>query len=107
MPHGSPRPQGSALLRLEVLHLGGAAGRAYVRPGPLRIGRAMGDLLFTDDPFISARHCELDVDAAGAILRDLGSSNGTFVRVPPGGERELSEGDYVRLGRNILRVDPA
>lgn len=107
MPQGAPRPPQAAMIRLEVLLFGGALGRGWLRAAPLRIGRAMGDLIFSDDPFISARHCEIDLDPEGAILRDLGSSNGTFVRVPTGTERELFEGDYVRLGRNILRLDRA
>ena len=30
---------------------------------------------------------------------------GTFLRIPPGTERELHEGDAVRLGREVLRVE--
>ncbi|AKU90700.1 FHA domain protein [Vulgatibacter incomptus] len=101
---GSARPAGT-LLRIQLVHLGGIPGRIFSRPAPVRIGRALGEILLTDDPFISARHCELDHDPSGAILRDLGSSNGSFLRLPPNGERELYPGDTVRLGRNILRVE--
>lgn len=102
---GSPRPGNKPLLRIQVFHLGGVGGRVYARTGPMRLGRAIGDVLFTDDPFVSARHCELDMDPAGALLRDLGSSNGTFIRLPPGSERALQPGDTLRLGRNILRIE--
>jgi len=102
---GSARTGNGPLLRLQVMHLGGIPGRIFARPAPLRIGRALGEILFPDDPFVSARHCEIDLDPAGAILRDLGSSNGTFLRLPRGGERELRAGDTIRLGRNVFRVE--
>ena len=103
---GSPRPPlGSALVeeRLE----GGTGGRAYVRPGPvITIGRTGCTINLGDDPFVSQLHAELHLEADGsARLRDLGSSNGTFVRLPPGSAREMRDGDRVRLGREVLRVD--
>ncbi len=39
-----------------------------------------------------------------ARLRDLGSSNGTYVKIPPHAERELRDGDFVRMGHEVLRV---
>lgn len=102
---GSARIGNGPLLRLQVMHLGGIPGRIFARPAPIRIGRALGEILFADDPFVSARHCEIDLDPAGAILRDLGSSNGTFLRLPKGGERELRTGDTIRLGRNVFRLE--
>jgi hypothetical protein len=36
-------------------------------------------------------------------LVDQGSRNGTYVRIR--GERELGNGDYLFLGRNLLRVE--
>lgn len=102
---GSPLPGIAPHLRLEHLHLGGAGGAAWLRPAPVRIGRSTGDPTFPDDPFVSSRHCQLEAHPLGALLRDLGSSNGTFVQLPPGGERELQLGDTLRIGRNILRVE--
>jgi pSer/pThr/pTyr-binding forkhead associated (FHA) protein len=58
-----------------------------------------------DDPRLSQSHAEIVVEQDGtARLRDLGSSNGTYVKIPPHGERELRDGDYVRMGRAVLRV---
>lgn len=67
------------------------------------IGRENNDINFPDDPFISGRHAELRI--AGGVLSviDLGSRNGTFVRVH--GERVLKHGDYVFLGQQLLRVE--
>ena len=58
-----------------------------------------------DDPHLSQSHAEIAVEQDGnAKLRDLGSSNGTYVKIPPHAERELRDGDFVRMGREVLRV---
>jgi len=102
---GSSRPAPPALVIEEWLE-GGAGGRVFVRSGPsVSIGRAGCAVSLGDDPHLSQAHAEIVVDAEGtARLRDLGSSNGTYVKVPPHAERELRDGDFVRLGHEILRV---
>jgi pSer/pThr/pTyr-binding forkhead associated (FHA) protein len=77
-----------------------------VRAGPsVTIGRAGCAVSLGDDTFLSQTHAEILVDGeSGARLRDLGSSNGTYLRLPPRAERELRDGDCLRLGREVLRV---
>jgi len=67
------------------------------------IGRENNDINFPDDPFISGRHAELRIAGGVLSVTDLGSRNGTFVRVH--GERVLEHGDYVFLGQQLLRVE--
>jgi pSer/pThr/pTyr-binding forkhead associated (FHA) protein len=69
------------------------------------IGREQGDLVFTDDPFMSRRHAALTIDRASRrfVLRDLGSSNGTALRFR--GERVLRPGDQFRVGRHLFRYE--
>jgi pSer/pThr/pTyr-binding forkhead associated (FHA) protein len=69
------------------------------------IGREAGDLVFTNDPFMSRRHVSVDRDPANGTftLRDLGSSNGTFLAIR--GERELVSGDHLRVGQHLFRLD--
>jgi hypothetical protein len=102
---GAPRPGGPAVVLEEVLE-GGAIGRVFVRPGPsITIGRTGCAVNLGDDPFLSQAHAEILLDSSGnARLRDLGSSNGTFARLPPKSERELRDADVVRMGREVLRV---
>jgi pSer/pThr/pTyr-binding forkhead associated (FHA) protein len=102
---GAPRPPGHAVVLEEALE-DGRTGRVFVRGGPsVTVGRAGCAVNLGNDPRVSQAHAEILVDAAGnARLKDLGSSNGTFLRLPPHGERELREGDLVRLGLAVLRV---
>jgi len=69
------------------------------------VGRENGDIVFTDDPFLSRRHAALRVDhAAGRFtLHDLGSSNGTAIRIR--GEHVLRDGDQFRIGRHLFRFE--
>ena len=69
------------------------------------LGREVGDIVFTDDPFMSRRHAALtrNPKSGGFALRDLGSSNGTFLRVR--GKVELKAGDHLRIGQQLFRYD--
>jgi pSer/pThr/pTyr-binding forkhead associated (FHA) protein len=102
---GAPRPAAPAVVVEEWLE-GGAGGRVFVRSGPaVTIGRGGCAVNLGDDPRLSQSHAEIVVEQDGtARLRDLGSSNGTYVKIPPHGERELRDGDCVRMGHEVLRV---
>jgi pSer/pThr/pTyr-binding forkhead associated (FHA) protein len=71
------------------------------------LGRESGDIVFPDDPFLSRRHASIRTSAEPAprrfTLSDLGSSNGTFLRIR--GEVALQHGDEIRVGQQLLRVD--
>lgn len=69
------------------------------------IGREAGDIVFTNDPFMSRRHASLTRDPLhnSFVLRDLGSSNGTYVAIR--GEIALANGDYLRVGQHLFRLE--
>jgi len=69
------------------------------------LGRESGDIVFTDDLFLSRKHATLKYDRAGRrfTLADLGSSNGTFVRIR--GEVSIKSGDQFRIGQQLFRVE--
>jgi hypothetical protein len=103
---GSPRPERTAVVVEEWLE-GGVGARSYVRLGPsITIGRTGCAINLAEDSHLSQTHAEILVEPDGtAKLRDLSSAGGTYVRIPPGSERELHDGDGVRLGREVLRVE--
>jgi pSer/pThr/pTyr-binding forkhead associated (FHA) protein len=83
---------------------GGAPGMAVcARTGTLQIGREGSDLNFPADLFMSASHCKLDESVGKLTLTDMNSRNGTYLRLKT--ERELSHGDYVFIGKKLLRVE--
>jgi predicted component of type VI protein secretion system len=69
----------------------------------LQIGREDCDINFPDDVHMSPRHARVEMSGESLQLVDEHSQNGTYVRMR--GERELSHGDYLFLGRNLLRVE--
>jgi pSer/pThr/pTyr-binding forkhead associated (FHA) protein len=101
---GSPDP-GYAGRLLQLLQ-GGILGEIHpLRSGENPIGRDQGAIRFPADRFISSRHASLSLGADGARVIDLGSSNGTFVRLKK--PTPLQLGDRLLLGNQLLRVDPA
>jgi pSer/pThr/pTyr-binding forkhead associated (FHA) protein len=81
----------------------------HVRKAETVLGREQGDIVFSDDPFLSRRHCVLRVHGGGRgqprafTLADLGSSNGTFLQVRE--EVRLRHGDHFRIGQQLFRFD--
>jgi pSer/pThr/pTyr-binding forkhead associated (FHA) protein len=75
----------------------------YICANETVIGREFGDLVFTTDSFMSRRHAAIQRDpVAGTFaVRDLGSSNGTYLAIR--GEVELREGDHLRVGQHLFR----
>jgi len=66
------------------------------------IGRAQDADFRLDDEGISRHHAKVVVLAHGVVLlKDLGSTNGTFVNDEPVAAHPLAEGDRVQLGATI------
>ena len=67
------------------------------------MGREIGDIIFSEDEFMSRRHAQVSYRSGRGHLEDLGSSNGTFLRLR--GPHGLSSGDLIRLGDELLRFE--
>jgi FHA domain/Domain of unknown function (DUF1707) len=70
----------------------------------LTIGRSSSCQLVLSDDTVSRRHAELFLDGGRWILRDLGSSNGTWVNGRRVVEAEVRTGDVVHFGGCRLRL---
>jgi hypothetical protein len=70
------------------------------------LGRDNSADVILDDPGISRRHTEIRVTSDGphlvASIRDLGSTNGTFVNGERITSQRLADGDRVNVGRTAL-----
>lgn len=70
------------------------------------LGRDASADLPVDDPGVSRRHAELRISSDGphlqVVLRDLGSTNGTYLNGEQVGSEELRSGDRITIGRTHL-----
>jgi len=107
-PATSPRLWGSpdegCRARLVQLLEGGLRGNAFpLREGENLLGREMGDITFPGDGFVSGRHALVTLHDGAVSLRDIGSSNGTFVRL--NATTQVNDGDQLLVGRHLLKFD--
>ena len=90
--------------RLVQVLRGGDTGLCYQAiADAVAIGREGNDINFPEDPFISGHHAQVTYAEGRLNLTDLGSKNGTFLRVND--ESRLEHGDYVFMGQQLLRVE--
>jgi signal transduction histidine kinase len=69
---------------------------------PVTIGRGTTNAVQLHDTEISREHAQLFRRGDVIYVRDLDSSNGTFVNGKPVKEHELASGDQLQLGRTLL-----
>jgi pSer/pThr/pTyr-binding forkhead associated (FHA) protein len=67
------------------------------------LGRERGDILFPEDGYVSGAHARISLNEGQVYLADLGSSNGTFLRIR--GERLVPPGSFVLMGQQLFRVE--
>jgi pSer/pThr/pTyr-binding forkhead associated (FHA) protein len=73
--------------------------------GANRVGRHPDNDFAIEHPTISTVHCEFVLQDTGVLLRDLESTNGTFVNDEKVREVQLAPGQTVRLGDVELLVE--
>ncbi|MEW5854356.1 MAG: FHA domain-containing protein [Myxococcota bacterium] len=95
-----PKPFGRVVQVMEDGRLGEVR---LLRGTEVKLGREVGDIVFPQDGFVSGQHCVFSQRAGRVFLRDVGSSNGTYVRIR--GERDLGQDDFLLVGNQLLRVD--
>lgn len=106
---GAPRPQAPAVRVVEVL-AGGRTGRTCHRSGPsIAVGRSGCEMNFPSDAQLATRHAEIRIAEDGsAELVDPGHGPaGVFLRVRPRQHVDLSGGDMLRVGEQLLRIEAA
>jgi transcriptional regulator with GAF, ATPase, and Fis domain len=70
------------------------------------VGSAPGNDLALNDPAVSRVHCELRVRADSVLVKDCGSTNGTFVEGVRLREGEVKLGTSVQVGSSVFRIEP-
>ncbi len=78
---------------------------ARMQGAPIRVGSSEACALRIDDRRVSRVHFEIEATNDGIALRDLGSTNGTFVDGVRVRDADLASGNVIRAGDSSIRVD--
>lgn len=79
-------------------------GNAYpIPPDGMHLGRERGDIIFPDDGYVSGLHCRLHSVNGQVHITDVGSSNGSFIRITQ--LTPLRIGSLLLLGQQLFRLD--
>jgi two-component system cell cycle response regulator len=103
-----PRPLSGICREACLVHIypsGPSMGRRYplsTATGVI-IGRGADCAILIDDHSVSRKHVRIEPRAEGYVAIDLESTNGTFVNDRPVAQRQLDDGDYLRVGNCIYR----
>lgn len=84
------------------------AGRSFIfdQHDTFLIGRSdTAHLCLPEDRFFSRNHCLLEIAPPRCFLRDLGSTNGTYVNGQKVQEAYLRNGDRIQGGQTVLAVE--
>jgi hypothetical protein len=99
---GSPNP--GYWGRVSVMIDGVRAVEGYpISDDTFTVGREQGDLTFPLDGYVSSAHCRIFGDDSGVYLEDLGSSNGTYLRIRSG--TLVSFETLILVGQQLFRID--
>jgi len=86
------------MARLLKKNPGGEPDIIELNLGVNRFGRAPENHFQVNHTSVSSQHCEVILTAEGVLLRDCGSTNGTFLNGEPVKEGVLQPGQILRLG---------
>jgi signal transduction histidine kinase len=76
-----------------------------LQDGIVTIGREAGNTLVLPDVSVSRRHAQVEPHGNYFLLRDNGSTNGTFVNEMLVRAQVLNHGDTIRIGKYLLQVE--
>ena len=79
-----------------------------VKPEKSSVGRLPDNQLSLPEPSVSSRHCELYAKGDEIIVKDLNSTNGSFInekQLEAGKEVTLRPGQVLRLGQVEMRYE--
>lgn len=94
-------------MRLKLISTDGTQSFELREGPPLVVGRAPNSDIPIFDPTISRRHAEVECGDAAFAIRDLGSSNGTYVNGERITQKNITPGDVLTFGKVSFKVTEA
>lgn len=89
-----------------VLLSAGMTGRTHeLKVDKTTIGRVEDNTFQIAEPSVSSHHCEIVLRGSDVVVRDLNSTNGTFINGEKVTETVLKAGQVLRLGQIEMRLE--
>src|SRR5580765_1675181 len=89
-----------------VLLSAGMTGRTHdLKVDKTTIGRVEDNTFPIAEPSVSSHHCEILMRGSEVVVRDLNSTNGTFINGEKVTETVLKPGQILRLGQIEMRLE--
>jgi pSer/pThr/pTyr-binding forkhead associated (FHA) protein len=89
-----------------VLLSAGMTGRTHeLKVDKTTIGRLEDNTFQIAEPSVSSHHCEILLRGADVVVKDLNSTNGTFINGEKVAETALKPGQVLRLGQIEMRLE--
>jgi pSer/pThr/pTyr-binding forkhead associated (FHA) protein len=84
----------------------GLTGRSYeLKVDKTTVGRVDDNAFSIPEPSVSSHHCEILLKGNDVVVRDLDSTNGTYVNDERVTEAVLRSGQILRLGQVEMRLE--
>lgn len=93
------------MVRLVIITEGFEGRSIELKNEKITIGRLEDNTFQIPEPSVSGHHCEIVKVGSEYIVRDLGSTNGTFIDDRQINEASIKPGQLLRLGRVELRLE--
>ena len=93
------------MAKLVVLSAGMTGRTQELKVDKTTIGRIEDNAFQIAEPSVSSHHCEVLLRGSEVVVRDLNSTNGTFINGEKVTERVIKPGQILRLGQVELRLE--
>src|ERR1044071_8465860 len=94
------------MAKLVVLSAGFGGRTHELNVDKTTVGRVEDNTFQIADPSVSSHHCEVLLQGSDVLIRDLGSTNGSFINNDKISESILKPGQTLRLGQIELQLVP-
>jgi hypothetical protein len=101
------RDTNQAMAKLVVLSEGLTGRTCELKQDKTSIGRLDDNTLQIAEPSVSSHHCEIFKRGNDLVVKDLGSTNGTFINGEQISESVLKPGHILRVGQVEIRLEVA
>src|SRR5881296_1842095 len=93
------------MAKLVVLSAGMTGRTHELKAEKTTIGRVEDNTFQIAEPSVSSHHCEIVLRGDDVLVRDLSSTNGTYINGEKVSESPLKVGQILRLGQIEMRLE--